>query len=193
MRLRGRDEMFVDARIETNRLLIRPYSLEDAERIYQIVGEKNFYKYIPEDVPSLDEVKDIIKWSIDCCKKNTPDKIYKFNLAIIHKDDNKVIGYCGLGPDDLNLQEVELYYGLSNEYRSQGLASEAAYALVEYGFKVIKLKKIIGLVDAENTHSIKLVEKLGMKYHFKIKDLPKNLSYFENLSYYSILREEFIK
>lgn len=185
--------MFEGARIETDRLLIRPYSLEDAERIFQIVGEENFYQYIPEDVPSLDEVKDIIKWSINCCKKNTPDKIYKFNLAIIHKGDNKVIGYCGLGPDDLDLQEVELYYGLSNEYRSQGLASEAAHALVAYGFKVIKLKKIIGLVDAQNTHSIKLVEKLGMRYHFKIKDLPKNLSYFENLSYYSVLREEFVK
>ena len=74
----------------------------------------------------------------------------------------------------------------------KGLATEAAYALVEYGFKVIKLKKIIGLVDAENVHSIKLIEKLGMKYHFKIKDLPENLSYFENLSYYSILREDFI-
>ena len=53
--------MFVDARIETNRLIIRPYSFRRWGKNFQIVGEKSFYKYIPEDVPSLDEVKDIIK------------------------------------------------------------------------------------------------------------------------------------
>ena len=43
-------------------------------------------------------------------KKNLTDKIHKFTLAIIYKEHNKIIGYCGLGLDDLEMGEIEIYY-----------------------------------------------------------------------------------
>jgi len=184
--------MFKDYIIETERLIIRPYKLEDVEGTYEVVSEEDFFKYIPEKVPSLEDVRKIIQWSMDCSAKNTQEKIYKFNNVIIHKEHNKIIGYCGLGPDDLDLEEVEVYYGLSKKYRGIGLASEATSAIIKYGFETIKLKKIIALVDYRNLPSIKLEEKMGMKYHFKIGELSKGLEDFNGHCYYSLSLEKYI-
>lgn len=185
--------MFRDAIIETERLIIRPYKLEDLDELFTAVSDKDFYQYIPEEVPSKEDVKGIIEWSIAQNMKNTLERIYKFNLAIIHKRDQKVIGYCGLGPDDLGLGEVELYYGISSHYRRQGLAFEATKATLNYGFNVIGLKKIIAFVDYRNLPSVKLVERLGMKYHFRITKLNDPFKEFENQCYYTMTAQDFIK
>lgn len=63
--------------------------------------------------------------------------------------------------------ETGIYYGISGRYRKQGLAMEAASALVKYGFEVIGLSKIVALAHYQNEPSKKLLEKLGMKYHFR--------------------------
>lgn len=183
--------MFINASIETDRLIIRPYVLEDVDGTYEAVSEKDFYQYIPEDPPTREGVKQIIEWSITQNQKNTPDKIYKFNLSIIHKEDGNIIGYCGLGPDDLGMGETEIYYGISSRYRKRGLALEAAQATLKYGFEVIGLKKIMAFVDYRNTPSIKLVEKLGMKYHFRISHLQEENRDFEGQCYYTITAEEY--
>lgn len=185
--------MFLNASIETDRLILRPYRLEDVDETYAAVSEKDFYQYIPEDPPTRDGVRRIIEWSIEQNKKNTPEKIYKFTLAIIHKQSEKIIGYCGLGPDDLGMDEVELYYGISSDYRKQGLALEATQATLRYGFEVIGLKKIIALADYRNIPSIKLLEKLGMKYHFRINHLQEEFKDFENQCYHTITAQHFAK
>lgn len=184
--------MFIDSRIETDRLVIRPYAIEDVDGIYEVVSENGFYQYIPEEIPSRDGVRQIIDWSIAQNRKNTPEKIYKFNLAIIHKEDKKIIGYCGLGPDDLGMGETEIYYGISSSYRKRGLAREAAHAALTYGFEVIGLKKIIAFADYRNLPSLKLLEKLGMKYHFRIGHLPEENKDFEGQCYYTISAEQFL-
>lgn len=187
-------KVFLDAKIETERLVLRPYCLEDIDAIYEIVsGEEDFFQYIPEEAPTRDEVETIIKWSIDQNRKNSPERIYKFNLAIVHKEDAKVIGYCGLGPDDLDLEEIEIYYGLSSAYRKQGLALEAAKATLTYGFETIGLKKIIAFADHRNVPSIKLIEKLGMNYHFRVSHLPEEVKGYDGQCFYSISSDQYSK
>ncbi|SOC43237.1 GNAT family N-acetyltransferase [Ureibacillus acetophenoni] len=185
--------MFLNAKLETDRLIIRPYKIEDIDQTYAVVSEKDFYQYIPEEIPDREGVRKIIEWSITQNQKNTADKIYKFNLAIIHKEDGKIIGYCGLGPDDLGMGETEIYYGISSQYRKQGLALEAAKATLEYGFEVIGLKKIMAFADYRNLPSLKILENLGMKYHFRISHLQEELSDFEGQCYYSLTAEEYLK
>ena len=185
--------MFIDAVIDTERLVIRPYCLEDLDGLYLAVSEENFYQYIPEEIPTRNDVANIIKWSMEQNNKNTKDKIYKFNLAIFHKEDQRIIGYCGLGPDDLQMGEIEIYYGISSLYRKQGIAFEAARAVLQYGFEVIGLPKIVALADYRNEPSLKILEKLGMNYHFRIGNLPKALQGFEGQCYYTLLAENYFQ
>ncbi|SOC24348.1 RimJ/RimL family protein N-acetyltransferase [Ureibacillus xyleni] len=183
--------MFLNAKIETDRLIIRPFCLEDLDELYSVVSEENFHEYIPEETPTRENLEKNIIWSMQQNKKNTQDKIYKFNLSIIHKKDQKLIGFCGLGPDDLNMGETEIYYGISSLYRKQGLAFEAAKATLQYGFEVIGLSKIIAFVDYRNEPSIGIVNNLGMKYHFRIGNLTEQYKDFEGQCYYTMLAEEY--
>lgn len=178
--------MFVDAIIETDRLRIRPYQLEDVDSLYEVVSEPNFYQYVPEEVPTLDDVRKIVEWSIDCNMKNTKEKIIKFNLAIIDKEYDEVIGYCGLGPFDLNSSKVELYFGLSEQYRGMGLAKEAASAVLNYGLNVIGLNEIVSTVHPDNIASVKILESLGFVYFNTLQDMTKDAVYFEGHRYYTI-------
>ncbi|WP_215490525.1 GNAT family N-acetyltransferase [Ureibacillus manganicus] len=43
--------MFLNAKLETERLIIRPYQIDDIDQTYAVVSEKDFYQYIPEDIP----------------------------------------------------------------------------------------------------------------------------------------------
>jgi len=83
------------------------------------VSEPNFYQFIPEDVPRRGDVQRIIEWFIRCNEKNTPTQIHKLNLAIVNKQRQKLIGYCGLGPDDVKGSEIEIYYGISQFKRTR--------------------------------------------------------------------------
>ncbi|EON73078.1 GNAT family N-acetyltransferase [Lysinibacillus sphaericus] len=184
--------MFLNLHIETERLVIRPYALTDVDALYAVVSEPNFYQFIPEDIPSREEVQRIIQWSINCNQKNTPTHIHKLNLAIVEKESQTVIGFCGLGPDDVKQTEVEIYYGISEAYRGRGITSEATYALMDYAFKVIALPRIIAVVHSENLASICIIEKLGMSYEFTYNNLDPTLHDFEGLLNYTIDAETFL-
>ena len=58
--------MFLNLHIETERLVIRPYAFTDLDELYAVVSEPDFYRFIPEDVPSRDDVQRVIEWSIQC-------------------------------------------------------------------------------------------------------------------------------
>ncbi len=65
--------------------------------------------------------------------------------------------------------EVDLGYRFLPEYWGQGLATEASRAALQYGFEVIGLKRVIGLVMPENVASIRVLEKVGMQYEKSVR------------------------
>ncbi len=185
--------MFLDAVIETGRVLIRPFQAEDLNEMYAVVSEKDFFTYIPEKEPTLQDIAENISWSTVQNKKNTQKKIYKFNLSIIHKETQEFIGYCGLGPDDLQIGDIELYYGIGRKYQKQGLAFEACTALLKYSFETIGLTKIALYIDHRNEPSLKLAARLGATYRYKMVELKEEYKQFENYLYYTITDDDYFK
>ncbi|KEK19267.1 hypothetical protein BAMA_23080 [Bacillus manliponensis] len=183
--------MFTQLQLETERCIIRPYKEEDLYELFQVVSDANFYDYIPEVAPSLQEVEGIIKWSIQCNQKNRLDKIYKLNLAIVHKELGKVIGFCGLGPYDIDASKVEVYYGVGKEFRGRGIATEATRAVLQYGFKTLKLDEIVTTVFPENRSSVAILHKLGMKYQYTLQNLSDEYKEFEGYDYYTLTGKEY--
>ncbi|MGE6257984.1 GNAT family N-acetyltransferase [Heyndrickxia sporothermodurans] len=180
--------LFKNLSIETERLIIRPYQLEDTQDLFNAISDPHFYDYIPESPPSIKEVEDIIKWSMDCNNKNTIEKIYKLNLGIIFKETDCFIGFCGLGPYDLNPAKIEIYYGLNKDFRGKGLATEAAKALLDFGFSNLKLDEIVTTVFPQNVPSVRVLEKIGMTKQYSITNPPKGHNDFKGMDYYTILR-----
>ncbi|WP_158264951.1 GNAT family N-acetyltransferase [Blastopirellula marina] len=81
---------------------------------------------------------------------------------VIHRADSELIGFCGFG--DGFLPEVEIGWRLRPEYWGQGLATEAARAVLEYGFQRWNFPRIISVAQPANAASIRVMEKLGLEF-----------------------------
>ncbi len=81
--------------------------------------------------------------------------------ACVLKDTGAIIGFCGLKflPE---LDEVDVGFRFLPEYWGQGIATETCSACIAFGFDVLKLNRILGLVLAENEASIRVLEKCGL-------------------------------
>jgi ribosomal-protein-alanine N-acetyltransferase len=87
--------------------------------------------------------------------------------AIVDNISSQAIGYCGLRYLD-ELKEVEVLYGLAKAYWGKGIATLAAKAAVDYGFKIAKLDRIIAMALPDNFASRRVIEKAGLVYQKQI-------------------------
>jgi ribosomal-protein-alanine N-acetyltransferase len=143
-------------------------------------------EFLPENVMTFEEVRDIIRWYQTCYQQNTAERIMKWTLAIVWNRTARVIGWCGLGPLDFDPKETELFCGLSENYWGRGIAVEACRALLDYAFTRIGLTRIVAVVNPKNIRSRRLIEKLGMEYIKQVRGLPSKFQHYEQSLYYSI-------
>lgn len=167
-------------KIETSRLILRPVTMDDIEELHAIWTDEGVRKYLWDDeIISRETALLPIKASIETFAS------HGFGLyAVIHKEDEKMIGFCGFRfLDDTN--EIELLYGILPDYWNKGLTTEAVNACLKFGFEEKGLEKIIAITNAPNTASIRVMEKSGMK--FLKRDMFQELDSI----FYAITREEF--
>lgn len=90
--------------------------------------------------------------------------------AVVAKQSQEVIGYCGLFyfPDVNGQPEVEIGYRLARSAWGQGYATEAALAVRDYAFSKLGLKRLIAMIDPANVASLRVADKLGMHYEGEI-------------------------
>ena len=144
---------------QTPRLILRQITIEDAPLILGLNSDPEIVKYVHE--PTLKTVEQAEKIIVDIILPQ-----YKNNLgrwAIITKDNDEFIGWCGLKyrPE---LDEIDLGYRLMQKAWGKGFATEAAEETLEYGFNTLNLNLITGRAHVENLASIKVLEKIGMDY-----------------------------
>jgi RimJ/RimL family protein N-acetyltransferase len=82
--------------------------------------------------------------------------------ATIYKPEGRYIGRCGLHPVPVN--DAGLGFYLARAYWGRGLATEAARAFVDYGFRVLRLPRIVSSVEAGNDGSVRVLENVGFKW-----------------------------
>lgn len=144
--------------IETERVVLRKFTLSDVDDAWAMNRNAEVRKYlIGEGEPSRDQVRRLIE-------QNTLRDYEKYGygrLAIIHKADNRFIGFTGLKylPD---MDEVDVGYRLHRDYWGLGLATEATRPTVDFGFIELNLERIIAMAHPDNSASIRVMEKLGL-------------------------------
>ena len=146
--------------IETERLLLREITLDDNEVLFKLHANPEVQKYTGEPVvTSLKEIEKAIASRIDHYNK------YGYGRwATILKSENKCIGWAGLAylPE---FDEIDLGYRFLPEYWGLGIATEATRAILNYGFEVLQLKKIVAIAMKEHKASIRVMEKVGMEFY----------------------------
>ena len=145
--------------IETDRLILRHLTIDDLDTLYTLYRDPEIRKYFPDGTRTYQETKEELEWIIDVYYGQ-----HGFGLwATIHKETGDFIGRCGLIPWTIDDRpEVEVAYLLDKAYWGQGLATEAAQAIVHYAFEQLHLTRLICLTDPEHLASQKVAQKIGM-------------------------------
>lgn len=144
--------------LETAHLILRPWTLEDAEVLFHILQEPDILEYFPPTTFTLEGTQGYINRQL----RQWQERSYG-HWAVTLKDDNRVVGWDGLEylPET---DENEVGYLLSHQVWGRGFATEAARATMRYGLKTAGLQTIIGLVHPRNIGSIRVLEKCGLTF-----------------------------
>jgi len=153
--------------LETKRLVFRHLEPGDLDRLFALYGDPEVRRYFPEGTLTYEETKDELEWFLN----GHPEHPELGLWATIHKETDRFIGRCGLLPWTIDERlEVEVAYLLAKEYWGQGLGTEAAQAILDYGFGNLRLSRLICLIDRENLASIRVAEKIGMTFEKEGRD-----------------------
>jgi Acetyltransferases, including N-acetylases of ribosomal proteins len=151
--------------LETERLLLRQLSTEDAEFILELLNEPSFIRNIGDrGIRTIEGANSyILNGPVASYAKNG------FGLYLVKlKETNESIGMCGLIKRD-TLEDVDIGYAFLPKFWSKGYAVEAAQAVKEYARDKVKLNRIVAIVDPQNQGSIRVLEKIGLQFEKMVK------------------------
>lgn len=171
-------------RIETNRIIVRDFERKDAENLYQIVREKNIFRFMPDWVGnnhSPESYFGYIDWHQT--QKNSTDVYDNKRYAIALLDTDEMIGMVGMGLED-TLNEVEVAYFMSEKYQKNGYTKEAINALVDWCFNVSDITYLILTIDCANIPSCNLAEKCDFELFEKRTPIRHKQPNMESDSYF---------
>jgi RimJ/RimL family protein N-acetyltransferase len=164
--------------IESERLFLRPLTLEDAGFILQLLNTDGFIKYIGDR--SVKTIQQAINYLLD-----GPLKSYEtngFGLSLVElKTDRTPVGMCGLLIRGY-LDHPDIGFAFLPDHTGKGYAYEIVKEIIHYGLHGLQMEKILAIVLPENSSSIKLLEKVGFRYEKNFISPDSN----EELRLYSI-------
>ena len=179
-------------KIETQRLVIRAFTENDRMGIFNIMKDKEMSLYTPDDqwenLEDADEFLKLVFWLYDL-----DHHTFKHFFAVTDKQNGDLIGLCGVGGVEYDRNQNEVFYHIGKRFWGKGYATEAAEAMLEYGFSRLGLNKINGIVQKENIASNKVMDKIGMKRIGVLSGLPDEFNYFNGEYLYSLDKEEYLK
>ena len=150
--------------IETNRLILRPLELSDAEEMFAMDKNPEVHKYLWQTpAQHIDEVIKVIDYVRSQYEKNNIGR-----FATIVKETNEFIGWTGIKfvDDHVENGNTNFYdygYRLNENFWNKGYATEASKAWLDYGFNQMKIDKMNAYTHSENGASNHILEKVGMK------------------------------
>jgi ribosomal-protein-alanine N-acetyltransferase len=145
--------------IETDRLLLRIFTIDDAPLLYELNSDAYVTRYTGDPMKNVEHAQQVLEEII------LPQyTLYNYGRWSVHKKPgHEFIGWCGLKYVPAR-NEVDLGYRFKKSEWGNGFATEAAHATIKYGFDRLHLSRIIGRAMPQNTGSLKVLKKLGMSY-----------------------------
>lgn len=141
--------------LETPRLVLRAFSNEDINDIFEYASVKSVTDFLPwEAHQTLDDTKAFLKMSKEMFKKYG-----NIEFAILLKEENKVIGGISIRKWNDNNRCADIGYVLSSKYWGRGIITEAIKRIIKYGFEDLNVNRIEAHCDENNIGSYRAMEK----------------------------------
>lgn len=174
--------------LETQRLILRPVSLEDADDMFEYCSDEQTVRYVtfPKHESKEDTVKSIKEFFL-----TKTDRGQFPSHALVLKENGKMVGTCDFGSlRGLKKDTTEIGYILNREYWGQGLMTEAVRAVCKCAFTDLGLRRIEARHHPANTGSKKVMEHVG----FVLEGVQRRVLIFEgpeiDIPFYSLFEEE---
>jgi RimJ/RimL family protein N-acetyltransferase len=143
---------------QSERLLFREFTLDDAELLYELNSDPDVTKYVHEPPTTKENAPEILQNII------LPQYKLKLGRWAVHiKYTEEFIGWAGLKYIS-DRDEIDLGYRFKKQYWGKGYATEAAKTCISYGFIHLNLERIVAQAHVENVASLKVIQKCGMKF-----------------------------
>ncbi len=146
--------------LETERLTLREITTDDAEFMFNLMNDPSWLRFIGDR--NIDSIKASENYISNKLRPSYTSFGFGFYLTNLKEDDTP-IGICGLVKRP-SMEHVDVGFAFMPEFRSKGYGYESTSAILEYAKSVLGINYIVAITDLENDHSIKLLEKLGLKF-----------------------------
>ena len=152
--------MVIQCILETERLRLREFTTDDTQFILELLNSPGWLEFIGDrNIKSVEQAKVYLE--------NGPIKSYRengFGLSLVETKDNGLkIGMCGIIKRD-NLDHPDIGFAFLPQFTGKGYAFEIARATLTFALNTLKLQVINGITLASNERSIRLLEKIGLKF-----------------------------
>ena len=146
--------------LETQRLFLRRFSLEDAAFVLELVNDPAWLEHIGDrNVRTLEDARAYLHRGALAMYESVGFGMYVVSL----KNSGESIGTCGLIKRDA-LDDIDIGFAFLPQFRGRGFALESAAAVLEHGKRTLGLKRIVAIVSAANHRSIRILERIGLQF-----------------------------
>ncbi|HKQ13142.1 MAG TPA: GNAT family N-acetyltransferase [Steroidobacteraceae bacterium] len=147
--------------IQTPRLSFRDFTVDDYEAVHSYASDPEVTRYTAFGPNTPEQTRGFLQF---VSGESSQDVRANYSFALIDRETSKLIGSCGLMRSDMNGPQYSFGYVLRKDRWGQGLASEAAVALVEFGFGELRAHRLWAHVFVGNKSSERLLQKLRFRY-----------------------------
>lgn len=166
--------------LETERLILRQFTLDDSAFILELLNTPTWLQFIGDR--NVHSIEDAENYLLNGSLKSYAENGFGF-YAVVAKETRETIGMCGLIKRD-TLPDIDIGFAFLPNLISKGYGFEIASTTLNYSLNVLKIKRIIAIVNPDNEKSIGLIKKIGMQFEEMIKfgDDGKELMLFAKLN-----------
>ena len=174
-------------RITTDRLVLREFVIDDWPDVLAYQRDPRYLQFYPWADRTEAEVRDFVQMFVD---QQAERLRRKFQLAITLPNSERVIGDCGIRRKSENDWEADIGYELAPECWGRGYATEAAMAIVDFGFRDLQLHRISSWYIADNAASARVLERVGLRPEGRLRENEFFKGCWWDTLLYGLLRSE---
>ena len=172
--------------LRTERLVLRELEPDDWQAVHAYRLDPRYQRFYPPARFGEDDARAFVDAQIER-QKGEPRT--QFQLAIT-LPDGELIGNCGVRRRELGAHHADMGYELDPKHWRHGYATEAARAILAFGFRELELHRVWAWCVAENTASAHVLEKLGMRLEGRMREVDLLADGWHDQLIYGILRDE---
>ncbi len=151
----------------TERLIMREFNQDDWPAVLAYQSDPLYLRYYEWIERTPEAVQEFVRMLI--ARQQEQPRI-KFQLAIVLNSSGELIGNCGIRMKSADAHEADIGYELSTQHWGRGYATEAAGAILKFGFTELHLHRIWSWCIADNAGSARVLEKIGMQLEGRLRD-----------------------